>query len=71
MEIYTYVPFLNTDRYTLYIINVHLGGNGSVNAPLAFSPEKLLALTNDSNDTALPSASNLKMIRFGSKLVYC
>jgi hypothetical protein len=26
------------------IINVHLGGNGSGNAPFAFSPEKLLAV---------------------------
>jgi hypothetical protein len=25
-------------------INVHLGGNGSVNAPLTFSPEKLLVV---------------------------
>jgi hypothetical protein len=28
----------------VYIINLHLGGNGSVNAPLAFSTEKLLAV---------------------------
>jgi hypothetical protein len=34
----------NETTCTVYIINVHLGGNGSVIAPLAFTPEKLLAV---------------------------